>query len=178
VVRPDPLHPVSSVLLAPPEVAAAYDDGYLNSLGNALLYHVTDLSYDIKVETAPGITREGLSADLQQHSFILRFTHVDSLLYFALHLEKIGQSIFSPYSTLIFSRRKEENKKIYAKALKCAQDPKKELQKRGKAGIIQRIFRVSHRKGCIICRKEWKNPEILFTPLSSRTSLRAGSLKA
>jgi hypothetical protein len=96
VVRPDPLHPVSSVLLAPPEVAAAYDDGYLNSLGNALLYHVTDLSYDIKVETAPGVTREGLSADLQQHSFILRFTHVDSLLYSAPDWKKTGRRIFSP----------------------------------------------------------------------------------
>jgi hypothetical protein len=90
VVCTNPLHPVSPILLASPEVAAAYDDGHLNSLGYALLYHVTDLSYDIKVETAPGVTREGLSADFQQHSFILRFTHVDSLLCFALRLEKTG----------------------------------------------------------------------------------------
>ena len=78
MVRPHTLHPVSAILHAAPEVSAAHNNGDLNSFFHALLDHIADLSDHIKVQPTPGVPGQCFAADLEQHTFILRFAHIHS----------------------------------------------------------------------------------------------------
>ena len=80
VVSPDPDHPVPAVLDSAPEVAAAHDNAHLHAQLYTALDHVAHLADHIKVQPPGRVPGQSLAADLQQHTFILRIFHPNSLL--------------------------------------------------------------------------------------------------
>ena len=107
MVSPDTLHPIAAVLHAAPKISAAHNDGDLNALFHTLLYHIAYFSDDVKIQTTPGISGQCFAADLEQHTFILRFAHIHSPLCFCGRNAPVDP-ISAPYSTLISVRMKEE----------------------------------------------------------------------
>ena len=75
VVGADAHHPVAAVLQAAPEVAAAHHDAHLDAQLDTALDHVAHFADHIKVQPPGRLPRQGLAADFQQYSFILRILH-------------------------------------------------------------------------------------------------------
>ena len=80
MVGPDPDHPVPAVLDSTPEISAAYDNADLYTQLYTALDNVAHLADHIKIKPSGRVPGQSLAADLQQHTFILRIFHPNSLL--------------------------------------------------------------------------------------------------
>ena len=65
VVSTDSLHIIAAVLLAPPEVAAAYHNAHLDAQLGTFFDGIGHFVNHIKVQAAPFVASQGFSADLQ-----------------------------------------------------------------------------------------------------------------
>ena len=86
MVSPGPLHTAGTVLQTTPEVAAAYHNGHFHPHVHKFLDRLADGQDCVKINAVPGLSRQGLAAELEQNALIFRCHGISPVLQIIFEL--------------------------------------------------------------------------------------------